>query len=319
MLTMFDPPVWRTDGADWPHRAHSHFVRAGGCAWHVQRRAKLAIVAGGSDARVRPVALLLHGTGAASHSWAGLFDRLGADFDVINVDLPGHGFTRVGGAGIVTLPGAARSLGALLAELDASPALVVGHSAGAAIMAQMILDGVVEPRLAISLNGAFRPFDGAARYLFPVMAKVLFYNPASAFLFAQAARDERRVRRLLEQTGSAIGPEGADFYGRLLRRSGHVAGALSMMAHWDLASLERRLPGAGAPFLFVAGALDKAVPPGDAARIAGVVERGDHRLLEDLGHLAHEEAPDLVADLIRAAAREYGVFDAGDDDPACAG
>ena len=58
---------WARDGPHWPHRTASRFVDAGGCRWHVQvHRA----------APARPVLWLLHGTGAASHSWRGLVPLL---------------------------------------------------------------------------------------------------------------------------------------------------------------------------------------------------------------------------------------------------
>jgi len=43
---------WERDGRDWPNRAFSRFIEAGGLRWHVQ------VMGQG------PVALLLHGTGA---------------------------------------------------------------------------------------------------------------------------------------------------------------------------------------------------------------------------------------------------------------
>ena len=43
---------WERDGTDWPNRAYSRFVNAGGLYWHVQ------VMGDG------PVLLLIHGTGA---------------------------------------------------------------------------------------------------------------------------------------------------------------------------------------------------------------------------------------------------------------
>jgi magnesium chelatase accessory protein len=41
-----------------------------------------------------PVALLVHGAGAATHSFRGLIPLLSGHYRVIAIDLPGHGFTR---------------------------------------------------------------------------------------------------------------------------------------------------------------------------------------------------------------------------------
>ena len=77
-------PRWAIEGRNWPHRGHSRFVLAGRLRWHVQTF--------GPD--TAPIMLLLHGTGAATHSWRDLAPLLAMRFRVIVPDLPGHGFTR---------------------------------------------------------------------------------------------------------------------------------------------------------------------------------------------------------------------------------
>ena len=108
------------DGADWPNRDASRFVEVGGLRWHVQ------LMGAG------PTLLLVHGAGAATHSWRALMPLLARRFRVIAPDLPGHGFSDPLKARELSLPGMARALGALLRAMDVSPRVVVGHSAGAA-------------------------------------------------------------------------------------------------------------------------------------------------------------------------------------------
>jgi pimeloyl-ACP methyl ester carboxylesterase len=67
---------------------------------------------------------------------------LAQHFRVIAPDLPGHGFTKGRPPNGLTMPGVARALAGLIGELVADPALVVGHSAGAAIAIRMALDGL---------------------------------------------------------------------------------------------------------------------------------------------------------------------------------
>ena len=50
---------------------------------------------------------------------------------------------------------------------------VVGHSAGAAILARMALDGFIAPDVLISVNGALLPLRGMPACLFSPMAKIL--------------------------------------------------------------------------------------------------------------------------------------------------
>ncbi len=281
--------IWDRDGRDWPNREASRFVKAAGLTWHVQR-------SGGG-----PVVLLVHGTGASTHSWAGLTPLLADHFTVIAVDLPGHGFTQPLPRTQMSLPGLAAALSALLNELGAKPALVVGHSAGAAILGRMTLDRRISPPLFIALNGALMPFAGAAGQLFPAMAKLLFLNPIAPRIFAWRAGDAAAVDRVIAGTGSRIAPQGLALYQRLFRSPAHVAAALAMMANWDLASLARELPRLPSPLLQIVGSNDLAVPPDQAFQLAKSIPGAKVEVLRGLGHLAHEENPSRVAEAILKA------------------
>jgi magnesium chelatase accessory protein len=245
---------------------------------------------------------LLHGTGASSHSWADAGAALARDFSVVAIDLPGHGFSSTPSGAGMTLPGMAASIGALLDSLKIKPAVIAGHSAGAAVMIEMIVSGRTAPDAALSVNGAFAPFGGAGAFLFPLMAKMLALNPFVPALLAQGAARRDRVESLIKGTGSAVPSRNVDLYARLLARSGHVSGALRMMANWDVAPLRAKLPQLQTPTIFAAGENDRAVPPWLAAEAAGLAARGAHRSFQGLGHLAHEEAPAAFAALIREAA-----------------
>ncbi|ABE40988.1 alpha/beta hydrolase fold [Rhodopseudomonas palustris BisB5] len=284
---------WSRDGADWPHRESSRFVEAGGFRWHIQQM-------GPVDA---PALLLVHGTGAASHSWRGLAPLLVRHFRVTAPDLPGHGFTQSPRAHRLSLPGMAADLGALLQVLNVSPEIVVGHSAGAAIAARMCLDGAISPRLLVSLNGAFLPYGGPAANFFSPLAKMLVLNPLVPGLFAWQAGGRGAVERLIGNTGSSIDPAGIKLYGKLVGNSGHVAAALRMMANWDLEPLLRALPGLKPQLLLVAAEGDRAIPPSVARKVQEIQPKAVIERIPGLGHLAHEERPQLVADLIERYSR----------------
>ena len=285
---MSNDPDWEVEGRDWPNRSASRFVMAGDLRWHVQ-------VMGPDNA---PVLLLLHGAGAATHSWRGLMPILAERFRVVAPDLPGHGFTATPTGHGLSLPAMARRAGGLLEALGMQPALVVGHSAGAAVAIRMSLDGRLGAAPIVCINGALQPFGGAAAPLFQGVALGLFANPLAARLFAASARDTRRVARMIEGTGSRIEPEGIDLYARLFRKPGHVAGTLGMMGSWDLRSLVRDIPRLKAALTLVVGSRDQAVPPSVAAGVNAVMPGATVVTLDGLGHLAHEEDAHAVADVI---------------------
>ena len=284
-------PLWSVDGRDWPHRAHSRFVADGRLRWHVQ-------TFGPEDA---PVMLLLHGTGAATHSWRGLAPLLAAQYRVVAVDLPGHGFTTGRPIGGLSMPAMARAIAALLRTLELAPAVIVGHSAGAALALRLTLDGMATPDAIVGLSAALLPFPGLAARLFPTLARALFVNPLAPHVFARLARTPGETARFLERsTGSRIDAEGVRCYARLFATSAHCAGAIGMMADWDLAALRRDLPRLETALLLIHGAADAAIPPSNARDAAALVGNGRLEMLAGLGHLAHEERPAEIAAMVDA-------------------
>ena len=284
----------RLDG--WPNREASRFVSSGGMTWHVQ-----AMGAG-------PLLLLLHGTGAATHSWRDLAPLLAADFTVVAPDMPGHGFTTTPPRSRLSLPGMAKSVALLLDTMGVRPVLAAGHSAGAAVLLRMCFDGRIAPRGIVALNGAMLPMQGLAGQVFSPLARALTGVPLLPNIFALTARDGTRVQRLLANTGSRIGPEGERLYARLLRDPKHAGAALGMMAQWDLRSVEANLPRLETPLLLLAGANDRAVPPAQSERVRGMAPHATLTLQPGLGHLAHEEDPAGTAGLIRDFARTVGAL-----------
>jgi magnesium chelatase accessory protein len=284
-------PDWEREGRNWPNRATSRFVHAGGLRWHVQMMGE------------GPPLLLLHGTGAATHSWRDLGPMLARDFRVIAPDLPGHGFTDTPRREQLSLGGMVRSLTELMATLNVRPDLAVGHSAGAAVALRLLLHERIGSGGVVSLNGALLPFPGAAGVVLPVVAKALFLNPLANQMFAWRAGLPGAVSKLIESTGSTIDPAGLEFYERLFRTTGHVAGALGMMAHWDLNPLIADLPALTTPLTLVAAENDRAVPHWVGERIASLTPDSKLITLPRLGHLAHEERPQQVAEIIRQALR----------------
>jgi magnesium chelatase accessory protein len=277
---------WVRDGHDWPNRAASRFVEAGGLRWHLQ------VMGQG------PVLLLVHGTGASTHSWRSLAPRLATHFTVVAPDLPGHAFTDPLPPGQVSLVAMAGALQALLAVLALKPAMAVGHSAGAAILARMALDRGIEPGLLVSLNGALLPLPGVPGVIFAPMAKLLAASPLAARLFAWRAADDRAVARLIASTGSSLDGEGQSLYARLVRNPAHVAHVLAMMAHWDLRPMLSELGQLRATLVLLVATRDRTVPPAEARRVQSLLPAARIVEMGELGHLAHEERPEQVAGLL---------------------
>lgn len=272
-------PDWATAGRDWPNRGASRFVRAGAIHWHVQ-------VDGPEDA---PALLLLHGTGAATHSVRDLFALLARDFRVVAPDLPGHGFTDARTDSALSLPGMAAALGTLCEALGVAPVFGMGHSAGAAILLRMALDRPDAFTRIVGINAALTPIDGSA--ILSPLAKLLFLNPLVPKLFSRRAASGDTVRSLLARTKSTLDAEGLGYYQILARNPAHVAGALGMMANWDLHDLQKRLGDIAVPTTFIVAEDDPMVSPDDSDKATARMPGAEIVRFPVGGHLLHEVDP----------------------------
>ncbi|MDJ0978585.1 MAG: alpha/beta fold hydrolase [Erythrobacter sp.] len=273
---------WNREGRIWPHRETSDFIKIAGTTWHVQQMGKAGA----------PQALLLHGTGASVHSWRSLMPMLAQDFAVTSLDLPRHAFTRGHPPDAMSLPRMAAEIARLNDVLGLEPDLVIGHSAGAALALQLALDhGYGGP--IVGLNSALRPFPGPAAQIFPAVAKLLFVNPLVPRLFSKMTTFGKEAERFLfRSTGSRIDAEGMACYEALFANPHHTKGGLAMMANWDLPSLKTRMHEITNPVMMVHSDRDAAIPLDWAREAHACLPNAALEVLEGLGHLAHEEAPE---------------------------
>jgi len=282
---------------DWPCRDISSFVDAGGLRWHVQRT--------GSG----PGLLLIHGTAASTHTWREMIGPLSRRFEVVAMDLPGHGFSGRPADGSMGLDAMAAAMGKLAERLEFRPDAAVGHSAGAAIALRLALDAAIRPVTVVGLNAALLPFGGAMQKLFSPLAQMFANTQLMPKMLARRARDPRTVARVIERTGSKLDRRGVDLYQRLLMREPHLAAVLAMMAQWNLEPLLEELAGLDARLHLVTAARDRAVSPREADTVARLLPGTEVTRLGDCGHLVHEEQPQRIADLIVDLCRRDGVID----------
>jgi magnesium chelatase accessory protein len=254
-----------------------------GIRWHVQ-------MAGSG-----PALLLVHGTGASSHSFRNLIPLLAGQFTVVAPDLPGHALSSAPPWFEPSVPGTAAALDELLLGLQLKPTVAVGHSAGAAVVARMALDRSITPRVLVGLGAALVPFEGVARTVLPQTARLL---AMASRVLPFRIRDRDTIKRLIRRTGSSLDRGSVEIYARLSERPNHVAAVLAMMANWDLRPLFEQLPGLDVPFLLIAGRRDGAVPLSQQRAVVARLPRGRLQVLEGAGHLLHEERPEAVARLI---------------------
>ncbi|MEO1745122.1 MAG: alpha/beta fold hydrolase BchO [Pseudomonadota bacterium] len=287
-----EPPADFTEAKpNWPLAAdHSRFVTCGSLTWHIQELGPKGAT---------PL-LLVHGTGGATHSMAPLATLLADRYRLLIPDLPGHGFTRNATTRHLSLPGMARTLAQLCQALDFSPAMGIGHSAGAAVLIEIALERHFDLHGIIGINAALEPIEGNA--IFSPLAKALFVNPFVPQAVAWQAKFTSLTKTLLRNTGSPLEQVNTDAYETLLRKPSHIGGALGMMANWDLKPLRRRLPELKVPVELIVADDDTMVPTKVSREASTEADAITLTALPQGGHLMHELDPAAIAARIDAMA-----------------
>ena len=277
---------WRRHKDDWPNAESSYFVSSGKNKWHIQKKGRGLSL------------LLLHGTGASTHSWDGLFQQLSLSYEVIAIDLPGHGFTKLGTKHRSSLTHMAADILTLCQNQAIKPDMLIGHSAGAAIALE--LSKSISLAGVIGINAALSKFGGIASWAFPVIAKFISLNPFVPNMLAGLGRNPLRVEKLMRETGSLLTETQLSRYKALFQDRDHVEGALLMMSQWNLERLLLNLSLLKTPTLLLTGTADGTVAPSVSRNISDKMAHASVAELPKLGHLAHEEQPNLIFQKIKA-------------------
>ena len=278
---------------DWPLRQASQFIDINNVQWHYQMLG------------TGPVILLLHGTGASTHSLADLAVTLSNHFTCLLVDLPGHAFTSPLEERESLLPAMARAVKDLCQKLDTEPSYIIGHSAGGAVAIRMCLDTNISPKAVLAINGALLPFGA---FIEPIMLKTARFlsrsNSVTNFL-ARRGTGTADVRRALRDTGADISEPMIERYSFLISHKSHIEGALRMMGGWELGQLAKDLPRLTTPIHLIGCDKDHIVPAVRAHRVKRMIPGATAETLEDAGHLVHEAAPKRIFEVFMRLAAKY--------------
>ena len=271
----------------WPYSEYSEYVETSLHAWHIQRLGK----SGGKKI------LFIHGTGSSCHTWSNTVEYLLDEFEVLLVDLPGHGFSKIPAPNQSSLQSVFKGSMELIKKISFVPDLIVGHSAGAAI-AVLLSEKIKAKNGVICINAAFGEFPGIAGVMFPIFAKIIAVVPFSSDVLAGLSRNRERTEKLIANTGSKITKDRLNHYKVLFSKPNHVKGTLKLMAEWNLSEFLNNLKNCNSSINFLVGNLDKTVPISISKKWSQILLRTKYQEISEAGHLVHEEKPYEVSQII---------------------
>lgn len=241
------------------------------------------------DSGSGPAVVFIHGIGASAYSWRQqLGPVVAAGYRVVAIDLPGFGYSDKPRAGYHNAD-FVRVVTALLDTLRIDPVILVGHSMGGEVAAELALANAsrVQGLVLVGAAGMGTRAPAALRFArWPIVG--WFVTPF-------AGRD--MVARQLRSTyadPSLVSDAQIDQYYAPLRERGAVGAFRRTLRRFRFDTLGPHLRRIQAPTLLVWGATDVWIPVALGRRMALELPSGALVVIPDAGHNVMEERPDEV-------------------------
>lgn len=248
------------------------------------------------------VLLLIHGMAGSSDGWRELIPRLAKNYRVVAPDLLGHGQSEKP-RGDYSLGAFAVSLRDLLDELGIAQATIVGHSLGGGVAMQFIYQhpDYCERLILISSGGLGNDVGfilrllsaPGAEFVLPLIAPspVLTVGNKIGSWFAGAGMKNPRASEIWRAYSSFSDRPTRDAFLRTLRSVVDYRGQA-------VSALNRLHVRSELPTLAIWGADDNIIPVEHGHAAMDARPGGRLEVLPGVGHFAHVEAPNEVADII---------------------
>lgn len=249
-----------------------------------------------------PALLLIHGFSASLHTWEPWVQRMGDEYRIISLDLPGHGLTRAP-AGYQASIEAYRDV---VHEFTRSRGLtdfaLAGSSMGGNVSWEYALAYPEQVNALILVDASGWEDSRAEAREEPQVFKLL-RNPTLGPIMIQLD-SSRLVRQGLEASfydPALVDDAMLNRYVQLARAPGHREILLQMTLGFrerNYATPER-LAALQMPVLVLTGDTDRLVPPEHAQQFHSAIAGSELVVFQNTGHIPQEEKPDESATAVR--------------------
>lgn len=244
-----------------------------------------------------PTIVLIHGIGHRRQAWRDVIGLLSPDFDVIALDLPGHGESPdIDLDGRSAKEAVRAELETLLEHLNVSEPIMVGNSLGGMIALEAGADRIASSVVGLSpagfwrnryelayIRSLFRTMIAAGKVLRPIASRLLETRIGRVIAFSWLAAHPTRVR-----------PEdGVGDLDGLIRALPTLSGLFKQAYPFD-GEIDLSIP-----VTIAWSAQDRVLFPGQRRRAQRMVPHANVFQLKGCGHVPMIDDPALVAQTIR--------------------
>ncbi len=252
-----------------------------------------------------PVLVLLHGSNASLHTWEAWVSRLGDEFRIITLDLPGHGLTGKVPDDNYSTQAYIDSVRELSQHLRLSSFVLGGNSMGGGITWRYTLQhpDQVDAMLLVNASGPGTWYSGSrsnSPLAFRLLAQPWFRSVAryldSEYLVAEGLRASHYDPAVVDD---AL----IDRYYNMSMRAGTRHATMVRFGLPPAAGSEQDLASLEQPALVMWGREDNLIPVSTADRFVQALPHAELVIYDKVGHIPMEEVPDQSAADVRTFLR----------------
>jgi pimeloyl-ACP methyl ester carboxylesterase len=243
--------------------------------------------------------VLLHGIGHRRQAWYPVLDQLAESYDVVAVDLPGHGeSTELLDPALPVKDALRRALETTFAELDLERPHLVGNSLGGLIALEAGQDGLARSVTALSPAGFW---GGARDFLYVralfggVLAAARLAGPVASPLLATRVGRAAMFAWLHTHPGAIDAELARGDFANLLHARPTIEQLFTAAYPFAVSDTAVQVP-----TTIAWSERDHVLLPYQARRARQVLPDAHHVTLAGVGHVPMPDDPDLVVQTIRA-------------------
>jgi pimeloyl-ACP methyl ester carboxylesterase len=247
-------------------------------------------------ARSGPVLVLIHGSNSSLHTWEPWVKRLGGQYRIVSLDLPGHGLTGAYPGGVYDYPVFVSVVDQVMGKLGIARAVIGGNSMGGGVtwMYALAHPEKVEAMILVDAAGAPRWESKKAPIGFrvartPVLRDIMkIITPRS--MVESSLQTSVSVKSVV--TSAAV-----DRYWELLRYPGNREATIKRFSytHNNHPATKEKLAALKIPTLILWGEEDNLIPVQSAKWFADTIPGSKLIVYPKVGHVPMEEVADQSA------------------------
>ncbi len=247
------------------------------------------------------VLVLVHGSNASLHTWEPWVKRLGNDYRIISMDLPGHGLTGVDPAGTYDNASYVGVVDRLLTKLGVGKAVIGGNSMGGGVswMYALAHPEKTEALLLVDAGGQPQAKPDELPVGFRLMRMPVIKEAAR--LIAPRSIFESSIQNTMS-VQSKIDDALIDRYWELNRYPGNREATMKRFSSPGSmkSGTKEQLATIKVPVLIMWGEADKLIPVSSARWFAEAIPGARLVVYPNVGHIPMEEVPDESAADVKA-------------------